>query len=138
MLVYVAFSKRKVDKWVVGSQSSSAWNLVVVSSLLSRMMKISGGLSWIVWPQKPSRLNLFAPFNSFSDQVVAVRVPGWLFPIMVPLLLCCMLATVARTVPEISCNQPGSRISGMAPFGSFHTGGLLGGAIVGGVWIPTV
>ncbi len=141
MLAYVACCSVKFTNglfcWTVVSQSSSAWNLVVVSSLLSKIMNISGGLSWMEWPQKPRRLNLFAPFSSFADWVVVVRAPGWLFPIMFP-LVCCMFATIARTAPKISCSQLGSMIGSMVLVGWWLACWFMGGAIVGSVYIPMV
>jgi len=105
MSVYVACRSMKLTNglfcWTAVNLSSSAWNLVVASLLLSRMMKISGGFSWMDWPQKPSRLYLFAQLSSFADCVVVVRVPAVGIPSRLP-LPCCMFATVAMMVPNIS------------------------------------
>jgi len=119
MSAYVAWRKVKLTngllRWTAVSQSSNAWNFVVVSLLLSRMMKILGGLSWIEQPQNPNRLNLFIPSRSLADLVVDVRVPAMLIPFGVP-LLCCILVTIARTVLEMSCSQLGSMSGGRVVF----------------------
>jgi len=72
------------------------------------MIKILGGLSWIDWPQNPSRLCLLVPFSSFVDLVVVVRFLRVFTPVAI-MVACCRLATVARTVLEISGSQLGLR-----------------------------
>jgi len=125
--------KCKVHKWVVPLDHGQP---IFQCMKFCCCILIAEYFSWMDWLQKTKRLNLFDLFSNFVDLMVVVRVPGGA-PFVVP-VFCCMLATVARTVLEISCSQLGSSSDGIALVKFWPTCGFGGITVCVGVCIPTV
>jgi len=114
--------QREIDKWVIPLNCHESvlkcmefcdWVLIAIQD-----NEYFGWVSWMVWPQNPSRLCLFEPLSSFATCVVVVRLPVGGLPSRVP-VPCCILVTVAITAPEISWSQVGSRDGSSMPIGGW-------------------